>query len=160
MPSAPAYDERLAAPLRWWAIATMGWASVLIAFLVATPVWVAATTTALLVGLVAGVLVAYGRARVTVQDGVLRAGRATIPLSALGSATPLDAVSTRLLAGREADARAYLLLRPYLTRGVRLEVVDPGDPTPYWLVCTRHPDRLAAAVDGGRVDGRAEGRGR
>ena len=46
--------------------------------------------------------------------------------------------------GRDADARAYLLLRPYLKRAVRVEITDPADPTPYWLVSTRHPDELAA----------------
>jgi hypothetical protein len=43
------------------------------------------------------------------------------------------------VAGRDADARAYLLLRPYLKRAVRVEITDPADPTPYWLVSTRHP---------------------
>ena len=46
----------------------------------------------------------------------------------------------------DADARAYLLLRPYLKRAVRVEIADPADPTPYWLVATRHPETLAAAL--------------
>ena len=53
---------------------------------------------------------------------------------------------TRRVAGRDADVRAYLLLRPYVQRAVRIEVVDPADPTPYWLVSTRHPERLAQAL--------------
>ena len=65
--------------------------------------------------------------------------------------TALDAETTRLLAGRQADARAYLLLRPYLRRSVRVDVVDPADPTPYWLLATRHPDRLAAALSAARA---------
>jgi hypothetical protein len=60
--------------------------------------------------------------------------------------TPLDVEATRLTAGRDADARAYLLLRPYLKRSVRVEITDPADPTPYWLVATRHPTQLAAAL--------------
>ena len=35
------YDERLHVPLRWWALLTMFLATVLLAFLVATPAWVA-----------------------------------------------------------------------------------------------------------------------
>ena len=46
-------------------------------------------------------------------------------------------------AGVDADARAYLLLRPYLKRAVRVEITDPADPAPYWLVSTRHADALA-----------------
>jgi hypothetical protein len=59
---------------------------------------------------------------------------------------PLDAEATRLLAGRDANVHAYLLLRPYLKRAVRVDVVDPSDPVPYWLVSTRRPEELAAAL--------------
>jgi hypothetical protein len=30
--------------------------------------------------------------------------------------------------------------------GVRVDVADPDDPTPYWLVSSRHPDKLAEAL--------------
>lgn len=156
MPGAPAYDERLGVPLRWWALATMFLASVLIAFLVATPPWVALASVAVLLGLLVAVFVGYGAARVTVSDGVLRAGRARISVRHIGAVQPLDAESARLLAGRDADARAYLLIRPYLRRAVRVDIEDPRDPTPYWLVATRHPDRLSACL----AAARAEARGR
>jgi hypothetical protein len=133
------YDERLGVPLRWWALATMFLASLLLAFLVATPVWVALTATAVLVVGLLLLFVGYGAARITVRDGVLTAGRARIAVDHVGSVEALDAEATRRLAGRDADARAYLLLRPYLRRAVRVSVDDPADPTPYWLVSTRRP---------------------
>jgi hypothetical protein len=34
---------------------------------------------------------------------------------------------------------------------VLAEVVDPADPTPYWFVASRHPDRLRAAVEAART---------
>jgi hypothetical protein len=34
--------------------------------------------------------------------------------------------------------------------GVRAEVVDPADRTPYWFVATRHPHELAAAIEAAR----------
>ena len=142
------YDERLGVPLRWWALATMFLASMLIAFLVATPAWVAVAGTAVLVALVLTLFLGYGAARVSVRDGVLTAGRARISLEHVGEVEALDAARTRLLAGREADARAYLLLRPYPSRAVRIGIDDPADPTPYWLVSSRRPDRLAAALRG------------
>jgi hypothetical protein len=144
----PVYDERLGVPLRWWALATMFLASMLIAFLVATPAWVAVAGTAVLVALVLTLFLGYGAARVSVRDGVLTAGRARISLEHVGEVEALDAARTRLLSGREADARAYLLLRPYLSRAVRIGIDDPADPTPYWLVSSRRPDRLAAALRG------------
>ncbi|MGZ4537183.1 MAG: DUF3093 domain-containing protein [Nocardioidaceae bacterium] len=150
-PSTPvAYDERLGVPLRWWALATMFLASLLIAFLVATPAWVAIGGTGLLVTLVVLLFLGYGAARVSVAGGELRAGRARIPVQLLGAAVALDAVATRRRAGVDADARAYLLLRPYLKRAVFVPVEDPADPTPYWLVATRHPDRLVRAISAGQ----------
>jgi hypothetical protein len=142
----PVYDERLGVPLRWWALATMFLASMALAFLVATPLWLAILGTGVLVTVVALVFVGYGAARVSVADGVLTAGRARISVDHVGDVQALDATATRRLAGRDADARAYLLLRPYLRRAVRIGISDPADPTPYWLVSTRRPDRLAAAL--------------
>ena len=61
--------------------------------------------------------------------------------------------------GADADARAFLVLRPYLKRAVRVPMQDPADPTPYWLVGSRHPDALAAAINA-RPRPHCAGRGR
>jgi hypothetical protein len=143
----PGYAERLAVPLRWWALATMFLASVLLAFLVALPAQVAFAGAGALAAATVAVLVGYGGATVVVHDGHLAAGRARIPVTALAGPEALGPDATRRALGPEADARAYLLVRPYLRESVRVTVVDPGDPTPYWLVSTRHPGRLASAID-------------
>lgn len=140
------YDERLKVPLRWWVQGAMFVASLWLAVVVALPpaaAWVVSVASMLL--LAAGLL-SYGSARVSVGDGVFRAGRASIPVVHLGSATALDRETARRVAGTDADARAYLLLRPYLKQAVKVEVTDPADPAPYWLVSTRRPDQLAAAL--------------
>jgi hypothetical protein len=145
---APAYAERLGVPFRWWVQGVMLVATFWLALVVALPgVW-AWVITAVLLGLLALLLLSYGGARLVVADGWLQAGRARIEGRYLGAATPLDAEATRRIAGTEADARAYLLLRPYLKRAVRVEITDPADPTPYWLVSSRHPDRLVEALGG------------
>jgi hypothetical protein len=153
----PVYDERLGVPLRWWALATMFLASMLLAFLVATPTWLAVLGTAVLVTVVLLLFVGYGAARVSVRDGVLTAGRARIPVRLTGEVEALDAEATHRLAGRDADARAYLLLRPYLRRAVRVGIDDPADPTPYWLVSTRRPDRLVVALTRAQQAARSTG---
>jgi hypothetical protein len=145
-PGTPGYDERLRVPLRWWAMLTMFMATVLLAFLVATPAWLALTVTGVLTALMAAVFIGYGAARVSVRDGWFRAGRAQIPVSLLGTPVALDAPASRRLAGVDADARAYLLLRAYVRRSVQVPVLDPADPAPYWLVSTRHPDRVVEAL--------------
>ena len=142
------YKERLGVPLRWWVQGTMLVASLWLALVVALPGVLAWTVSAVALALMALLFLSYGSARISVSDGVLRAGRARIETVHLGPATALDADQTRRAAGRDADVRAYLLLRPYLKRAVRIPVNDPRDPTPYWLVSTRHPDRLVAALAG------------
>jgi hypothetical protein len=143
---APAYDERLGVPLRWWVQGTMFVATVWLAVVVAVPGLTAWIVTAIALAVLGFGFWSYGSARLVVADGTFRAGRARIAAVHLGAATSLDAEQTRRTAGREADARAYLLLRPYLKRAVRVEITDPSDPAPYWLVSTRHPDELAAAL--------------
>ena len=140
------YAERLTVPLRWWVQGTMLVASLWLALVVALPGVVAWTVSGAAMALMVGLLLTFGAARVVVADGELHAGRARIGAEHLGAATALDADATRRMAGVDADARAHLLLRPYLKRAVRVEITDPADPTPYWLVSTRHPDRLAGAV--------------
>lgn len=144
------YVETLRVPLRWWAFTTMLWASMLLAMLAALPPAVALSLAAALAGLLVLALVGYGGARVSLVDGVFSAGRARIPVTFLREPEPLDAPATRRVAGVEADARAYLLLRPYVATSVRVLLTDPADPTPYWLVSTRHPgllaDELSAAI--------------
>ena len=145
-PAAAPYAETLRVPLRWWTITTMFHASGLLALLVAgLDVW-AFVVMAVLVAITAAVLVSYGGARVEVTDEELVAGRARIPLRFLSEPRALDADGTRARIGPLADARAFLLLRPYVARSVVVDVTDPGDPTPYWLLSTRHPDDLAAAL--------------
>ncbi|MDN4173180.1 DUF3093 domain-containing protein [Nocardioides sp. SOB77] len=152
VPTQPAdHRERLGVPLRWWVQATMFVASLWLALVVAVPGVLAWSASAVLLLIAVALLVGYGAAPVVVADGELRAGRARIGVEHLGEARALDAEETKRVAGPEADARAYLLLRPYLKRAVRVTVTDPADPAPYWLVSTRHPDRLAAAVTAARA---------
>jgi hypothetical protein len=151
--AATTYSERLFVPLRWWVQATMLLASLWLAFVVAMPAWAAWTATGVLVAVTVVLLLWFGSPRVAVRDGVLQAGRAHIALDLLGAATPLDAEETRRVHGVDADARAYLLTRPYLKRSVRIEVEDPADPAPYWLLSSRRPQALAAAVSARSLHG-------
>lgn len=140
------YQERLGVPLRWWVQGTMLVASLWLAVVVATPGEVAWTVTALAMLLLVAGLLSYGNVRVAVAEGELRAGRAHIAGRYLGTVEALDAEQTRRTAGPDADARACLVLRPYLKRAVKVTIDDPADPTPYWLVSSRDPERLAGAL--------------
>jgi hypothetical protein len=147
-----AYSEHLHAPLRWWVQATMFIATVWLAFIVALPAWIAWAGTLAILALVYGLFGWIGSARIEVRDGILYAGAARIELIHLGTADALDKDETRRVHGVDANARAFLLTRPYLSRSVRVAIDDPADPTPYWLISTRHPRQLAAALTGRPVD--------
>jgi hypothetical protein len=85
---------------------------------------------------------------VEVADGELRAGRARLPLSVVGgvrAAHGADAVHER---GVRLHADAWLLIRGWIPDVVRVELDDPQDPTPYWIISSRRADELAAAIAG------------
>ncbi|GAA4805464.1 DUF3093 domain-containing protein [Nocardioides caeni] len=145
-----AYHERLRVPLRWWAQGTMFVATIWLAVVVAVPGPTPWIVTGVALGLLAVGLFSYGDARVVVDRDSFRAGRARIDLRHVGAATALDAAETNRVAGRDADVRAFLLLRPYVKRSVRVEITDRADPAPYWLVSSRHPQALADALAAAR----------
>lgn len=152
------FSERLHVPARWWLQGGLLVASFWLAMIVSIPEPAAWAITAALMGLLALGLGTYGRAKVVVEDGRLRAGRANIDLRFVGPAQPLDRTETRAVSGPLADARAFLLLRPYLPQAVRIEIDDPDDPTPYWLVCSRRVEALAASLNEARRRQSADGR--
>jgi hypothetical protein len=86
-------------------------------------------------------------------DGTeLRVGRAVLDLAYVSAVRGLEAAATAVRTGPEADARAHLVLRPYVRTAVELTLDDPVDPVPYWIVSTRQPTRLAEAVAAALTD--------
>jgi hypothetical protein len=143
-PGAPKYRERLW-PAPWVFIAT---ALVIPASLL---VFLPISTTA---GIVCAVVL-YGAIVVTllattpavdVDDALFTAGRARLPRSAIASVTSFTGHEASAQRGTQLDARAWLLLRGWIPGLVKVQLDDPSDPTPYWLVSTRHPAELAAAL--------------
>lgn len=112
----------------------------------------------IVVGIIAAIAL-YGAAvaflllttpRIEVTATALRAGRATLPREFVGEATALHGQDAFIARGQELDARAFTLLRGFVKDVVRVENTDPHDPAPYWVISTRHADRLAAALAGPR----------
>lgn len=139
------YSERLTPSL--WAICS---AAVLapMAMLVFVPL---NKTVALAVGLVVAVgvvaLMLRAAPQVQVAGGELRAGRAHIPVAFLGRVRQFTGMDARQVRGPGLDARSWHLIRGGIDGLVVVEVTDPDDPAPSWIVSTRTPDRLAAAIE-------------
>ena len=139
------FRERLSVPAVWWLLAGLFALSVLLAVgAYLGPVWGAGTTLATL--LVAAAIFASASIVISVDTDQISVGRASIEHRYIAGCRALDAGETRRRAGVEADARAHLVLRPYVKTAVEITLDDPDDPVPYWLVSTRQPQRLAAAM--------------
>ena len=147
---APTYVEPLAVPAWAWP------AAVALALLLAAPVHGGAGGARAVVPYVVAVLLALAvlalssRGRIVVDDGVLHVPGARAPVDVLGAVQALDAEQTRRLRGPTADVRAHVAARPWLRRAVQVRIEDPDDDTPYWLVTTRRPQELAAALEAAR----------
>lgn len=139
------YRERVQVPPTWWVLAVLFAATLAGAF-----GFYLGRGVALAVGLPALVVVGLGFLAssyvIEVDDTGLRVGRAVIGRPWIGAVRPLDAAGTRARSGVEADARAHLVLRPWVSTAVELTLADPADPVPYWLVSTRRPVALATAL--------------
>jgi hypothetical protein len=149
------YRERLHVPLAWWLLA------------VPTVLLLGGTLYAglnwpwpiiIIGGLAAGcaaILISLGWARVELGGGVLRAGNAVLPVTAISKVIALDEKQTTRLRGPQADPSARLYSRPYLKESVYLALDGAADPgvaaSGYWLVGTRRPAELAAAIERCRV---------
>jgi len=151
------YRERLRVPVSYWLIAvpvvvTLGAEAYFFVDGFIPPLVIV-----VLYLIVAAFLVNWSSATIEVTGGVLRAGRDTLPLSEVGEAVALDDKQAMALRGPRADPAAHILLRPYLKRAVYVGVADPGQGAPYWLIATRHPAELAAAIEIARHDSRPSG---
>ncbi|WP_265521391.1 DUF3093 domain-containing protein [Oerskovia flava] len=128
-----------------------GWvAGLAFAAAVGVALWPADRSIAVAVGggaaVVALALLWWTSPVVTVVGDRFRAGRAEIPLDLLGEVRVLDAEGMRHALGPDLDARSYVCLRSWARTGISVTVTDPDDPTPCWVVSTRRPAELAAAL--------------
>jgi hypothetical protein len=120
------------------------------------------TTLALFIGLVVSLAIVIGLLAVSpvieVRAGELRAGRAHIPVEFLGDPVGVVAEEARTARGSGLDRRAWHVIRGGIDGVVTIPVTDPDDPTPSWVVSTRTPDRLVAAIQRAQVRLRTPGR--
>lgn len=83
---------------------------------------------------------------IQVTESTLVAGKARLPLDVVAGAVASRGSQARAERGTGLDARAFLVIRGWIDPVVRVTLDDPHDPTPYWLVSTRRPEDLVAAL--------------
>jgi hypothetical protein len=144
------YRERLWVPWWWWPIG-LGLSAVMATQINMgvrhLPDWL---PYAAMDVVAVGVLLWLGRIEVQVvstgSDVELWAGQAHLPASVISrsAAVPRSAKSSAL--GRQLDPAAFVLHRNWVGPMVLVVLDDPDDPTPYWMVSCRHPERVLAAL--------------
>ena len=154
MKSGERYAERMRLP-------AAGWLAVIVVAALAGALsnfgdmrwWRVAASVALMCAVFAGAWW-LGRLRVSVAeaDGEawLHVDDAKLPLSAAAEVQVLDRVAYSDALGVALHPLAFVVQRPWIGRGLRIVLDDPADPTPYWVVASRDPERLKAALTASR----------
>jgi hypothetical protein len=154
-PQVVRYCERLWVPWWWWLPALA--LAALIALEVnqgvrALPNWV---PFAVLLPVAGAVLVWFSKTEVRVVGGApddpageteLWVGDAHLPVSVISRSAEVPRSAKSAALGRQLDPAAYVVHRAWVSPMVLVVLDDPDDPTPYWLVSCRRPDRVLSAL--------------
>ena len=154
-PQVVRYCERLWVPWWWWLPALA--LAALIALEVnqgvrALPNWV---PFAVLLPVAGAVLLWFSKTELRVVSGApddpaaeteLWVGDAHLPVSVISRSAEVPRSAKSAALGRQLDPAAYVVHRAWVGPMVLVVLDDPDDPTPYWLVSCRRPDRLLSAL--------------
>ena len=83
---------------------------------------------------------------IEVNNEELRVGKAHISLSLIGDCIDLDNEAIKRVRTRDADPRAFLAIRFWTSKGVRVTINDTRDLTPYWLISSNAGAELIRAI--------------
>jgi hypothetical protein len=83
---------------------------------------------------------------IQVDHSELKVGRAHIELKYIGEVTVLDTAAMKAIRSRDANPMAFLAFRFWSSTGVKVEVNDERDETPYWLITSNKANQLAKAL--------------
>ncbi|WP_194764003.1 DUF3093 domain-containing protein [Microbacterium sp. UFMG61] len=141
----PRYRERLSPSL--WLLATVALAGPMVS-LIFIPL--GSATFALIIGAAVSALLVIALVAaaplVSVEEGILRAGRAHIACQHLGDPVALTGEEARRARGPGLPARGWHMIRGGIEGIVVVPNLDVDDPVNAWTISTRTPDRLAAAI--------------
>jgi len=138
------FSERLWPGLGAWIIVAV---LSLAGILVLAPIgWGYGIAAAVVLFLLMGGALYTSTPRIEVTAGEFRAGKAVIDRAFLGEIQAFTHDEAFQERGPRLNGLAYLCIRGWVDPVVRVEISDPEDETPYWLVSTRKPQQLLAAL--------------
>lgn len=144
------YSERQWVPWYWWLIAAFIVALISAQFaLNRAALWLYIPAIVLSI-LAVWVLISMSSTTVVVEedpDGTrwLVTGQANLPHTVVSRSLAVPATAKRNAMGRQLDPAAFVVSHGWVPEMVMLVLDDPDDPTPYWLIASRHPEQLLQA---------------
>ena len=135
------YFERLSWPFSIWFLLSFFCASIYLA------VWAPlGDVPALIVTIISifGLIILSQRMQTTIyiEGNYLYVNSAKIELKFINCATALTRAEFKKLIGAQADPAAFLATNFWTNTGVKVELKDKNDPTPYWLISTKRAEDL------------------
>ncbi|MEZ0384757.1 MULTISPECIES: DUF3093 domain-containing protein [Mycobacteriaceae] len=151
-PQTVRYREQLWVPWWWWPLGFVG--NGLMAYEVrlglrSLPGWL---PFAVFFAITVAALLWLGRIEVRVVETggevELWVGEAHLPAGVIARSAEVPQSAKSAALGRQLDPAAYVVHRGWVGPMVLIVLDDPDDPTPYWLISCRHPQRVLAALQG------------
>jgi len=139
------FAERISWPIWLWLLALMILASIYLTF------WAPfGTLSATVVSLIFAIALVYSwqksHLEIVVINNWLYVGNAKIESKYIKKVTVLKKDDFLKIRGPKADPACFNATRFWVTTGVKVELNDKKDPTPYWLISSKKAKALAKSL--------------
>ena len=84
---------------------------------------------------------------ITVTKGWLLVGPAAIERAFIHNFKALEFKEYKRIRGVDADPASYLQIRFWVNTAIKIDLRDPKDKTPYWLISTNRANELAKLLN-------------
>ena len=130
------------------------WTSFLPTLLIYPTLWLTFVPFNEAIGVISGLVLTFvvvalmisKSAGISLGSGRLTVRHASIDTKYISAAEVFQGEQAFLERGRNLDARAYVHFQGSVKSLLKVTISDPEDPTPYWLISTRNPEELKAAL--------------
>lgn len=151
------YRERQWVPVYWWVLAAFVVALLTAQMGANRSLWWTYIPGFVFAFLAVWILLSLSSTRITVEedpDGTrwLLTGQAQLPHDVVSRSLAVPANAKRNAMGRQLDPAAFVVSHGWIPEMVMLVLDDPEDPTPYWLVGSKNPEKLLGAFLPDQVD--------
>jgi hypothetical protein len=142
----PIYQERLS--WSWW----LWLFAIFMAGSFSLSIWAAlGDQAAIIASALEILLLLYAQSKstleITVTKGWLLVGPAAIERAFIHNFLALNASEYKRVRGVDGDPASYLQIRFWVNTAIKIELRDPKDRTPYWLVSTNRANELEKVLN-------------